>query len=56
MPGISCDADPVRRDDEDYLHSYARLCFAKMDLNDIEQGAELFLQCLRSYIKVEVVD
>ena len=56
MPGISCDADPVRKDDEDYLHSYARLCFAKMDLNDIEQGAELFLQCLRSYIKVEVVD
>ncbi len=56
MPGTSCDAGPVRKDDEDCLHSYARLCFAKMDLKDIEQGAELFLQCLRSYIKVELVD
>lgn len=62
MPGTRCDARPVEYptdqhvglSDEYSLYSYARLCFAKLNSNDILQGAELFLQCLRSYISAEM--
>jgi 2-aminoadipate transaminase len=58
MPGTRCNACPVinsaqqhvRQADESCLHSYARLCFAKLHSSAIEKGAELFLQCLRSFM------
>jgi DNA-binding transcriptional MocR family regulator len=64
MPGTRCDACPVKNSNEQQrhvqkvekyaLHSYARFCFVKLNSNDIENGATLFLQCLRSYMKVEL--
>jgi 2-aminoadipate transaminase len=31
------------------LHSYARLCFAKMNADDVAKGAAVFVQCLTTY-------
>jgi 2-aminoadipate transaminase len=62
MPGALCDARPVNNStkrngsmaDEYCLHSYARFCFVKLNSINISKGAELFLQCLRSFNVVEL--
>ena len=35
----------------DHCRQYARLCFADMDEEDLEQGAKLLVQCYRNYME-----
>jgi DNA-binding transcriptional MocR family regulator len=62
MPGARCDACPLqdtsnsnRKDGIMSLHSYARFCFAKLNNTDLEKGAEIFLYCFRSFMKLQLV-
>jgi 2-aminoadipate transaminase len=49
MPGPLCDACPEGASAA-HLQSYARLCFAKMDAADVEEGAKVLLESYRSYM------
>jgi DNA-binding transcriptional MocR family regulator len=55
LPGKRCDC--LQEDNgalsglpADACQKGARLCFADMDLTDIEQGAELLVTCYREYV------
>jgi 2-aminoadipate transaminase len=56
MPGHRCDSCPVESSLTDTnngtipLHSYARLCFAKLNSSEIEEGAKKFIDCFHSYM------
>lgn len=49
MPGQRCDSSPD--DASSLLQSHARLCFAKMDAEELEQGSALLLACFQSYME-----
>jgi 2-aminoadipate transaminase len=53
MPGYKCDCAKEISSPHFELNSslkfYARLCFAKLNNNEIEDGAKLFLKCFREY-------
>jgi DNA-binding transcriptional MocR family regulator len=51
LPGGRCDpfenASASSGLDHDEFHSHARLCFADMDLEEIESGAKLLVSCFQ---------
>jgi hypothetical protein len=61
MTGPRCDASsttvaaPSREGGEVPLTSYARLCFAFLDLVDLELGAKLLIERFRTYMETKAL-
>jgi 2-aminoadipate transaminase len=55
LPGARCvvTSDSLLKPDESSssCHRYARFCFADLDLDDIEKGANLVLECYHEFLK-----
>jgi DNA-binding transcriptional MocR family regulator len=50
MPGVRC--DPTNNEDDKRIYeSHARLCFADLSVEHLEQGADELVLCLRKYME-----
>lgn len=48
LPGERCDIDAHKQESD--CRRWARFCFADLDMDDLEKGASLVVQCYREYL------
>ena len=56
LPGVRCDVTTLSssslefENESNFCRRYARFCFADLDLDDIQEGANRVLKCFRDYV------
>lgn len=54
LPGVRCDIASDLDDETDYqlFTSHARLCFADLDVKDLESGVIVLIECFQDYMLI----